>query len=161
MYHIDADLSDKRSKKEESLFSDYGQKFAEFKISFCTRLKLNYFSMCKICCYSKRDRKLKRVMKKAEKQINKALDTRKIIRNQRALKTLLRLTLSKPANKLIHMQRRSNVKSCLQISGPLALISAINNPAADMTAIKSDMDNSKLVDYSYDSNSSMNAPLTS
>ena len=109
MYHIDADLSDKKSKKEESLVNEYGQKFAQFKISFCTRLKFNYFSMCKICCYSKRDKKLKKVMKKAEKQIYKALDTRRIIRNQRALKTLLRLTLSKPAKKLIHMQRRSNV----------------------------------------------------
>ena len=94
MYHIDADLSGKRSKKDDGLVSEYGQKFAQFKISLCTRLKFNFFSTCKICCYSKRDKKLKKVMKKAEGKIYKALDTRNIIRNQRALKTLIRLTLS-------------------------------------------------------------------
>ena len=109
MYHIDADLSGKRSNKEDCQVSEYSQKFAQFKITLCTRLKFNYFSICKICCYSKRDKKLKKVMKKAERRIYEALDTRKIIGNQRALKTLLRLTLSRPAKKLIHLQRRSNV----------------------------------------------------
>ena len=36
MYHIDADLSDKRSSKEDYQASEYSQKFAEFKISLCT-----------------------------------------------------------------------------------------------------------------------------
>ena len=81
MYHIDVDLTDKKSKKVDNQVSEYGQKFAEFKISLCTRLKFNYFSICKICCYSKRDKKLKQVMKKAERKLYKALDTRKIIRN--------------------------------------------------------------------------------
>ena len=81
MYHIDVDLADKKSKKEDNQDCEYGQKFAQFKISLCTRLKLNYFSICKTCCYTKRDKKLKLVMKKAERKLYKALDTRQIIRN--------------------------------------------------------------------------------
>ena len=69
MYHIDADLVDKRYKKDACFVSEYSQKFAELKLSLCTRIKINYFSSCKICCYSKRDRKLKEVIKKAERKL--------------------------------------------------------------------------------------------
>ena len=52
-------------------------------------------------------------------------------------------------------------QSCLPISGPPVMIGSINSPATDLTAIKSDLDNSKLVDNSSSSNSLMIAPFTS
>ena len=73
--------------------------FTDFKLSCCNKVKIWF--LCKTCL-TKRERKLKTVMKKAEEKLESALNMQSIIHNQRALKTLFTLLLSRPSRKLLY-----------------------------------------------------------
>ena len=61
---------------------------------------LTFWSIC-FCFASKRDRKLKKVIEAGESKIEKFLDTKTLIRYQRAFYSVLRLEYSKVAQKLL------------------------------------------------------------
>ena len=60
-------------------------------------------------CFKKRDKNLHQALKFGEKKIAEALDTRRIVRYERALKTLTKLSLSKESCLLVHLQRSTSV----------------------------------------------------
>ena len=52
---------------------------------------------------------MNKLIKKGEEKLERALDTRSIIKLSHTLKTLLRYNFSKPARKIIGLQRRYTV----------------------------------------------------
>ena len=80
-------------------------RFTKLKLTLIDKLKFSLYSFC----LSRGSNKKKKVFEKGLSQLENALDTRSIIRNQRALRILLSFSLSKTSRKLIHLQRRTTV----------------------------------------------------
>ena len=54
--------------------------YKDFKIALCSRIKLHFKYFCKLCL-SDRERKLKKIMKKAEGKLEDALNMQVLIKN--------------------------------------------------------------------------------
>ena len=64
---------------------------------------------CWDCFISKKSIRRKKAFADGLDKLDNALDTRTLIKNQRALRTIISLILEKPSRKLINMQRRTTV----------------------------------------------------
>ena len=54
--------------------------YREFKIACCTRIKLHFYLFCKYCL-TDREKKLNKIMKKAEGKLKDALNMQILIKN--------------------------------------------------------------------------------
>ena len=100
---------DTRSKSERpasipDIVKNRGR-FTKLKLTLIDKFKFSLYSFC----LSQGSNKKIKVFEKGLSQLENALDTRSIIRNQRALRILLSFSLSKTSRKLIHLQRRTTV----------------------------------------------------
>ena len=77
-------------------------------MSFAELVKYFYWYLCRFCSRDK-DRKLNKILLKAEKKIEKALDTRTLIKYQQTLASLKRLFLSNKSRKLLKLQRNETI----------------------------------------------------
>ena len=64
--------------------------FSKLKWNFLASIKFIYWPSCK-CCANKRGRNRRKVFESGDKKLLKALDTSKLIDQQRIFKVLLRL----------------------------------------------------------------------
>ena len=89
------DLDIQRSRK----------RFTRLDLGLVQKLRYSLYSFC----LSKSTQRKQKVFKKGLERIEDSLDIRAIIRNQRALKILQSLTLTKLSRQLIHIQRKTTV----------------------------------------------------
>ena len=82
--------------------------FQMTKFSMWLRLKLTYWSIC-FCCASTKEKKVRKIIQAGENKIERAFNVRTLIHLERTFSTILRLSYSKSARKLLQLQRRQTV----------------------------------------------------
>ena len=97
-----------RMQQQQELQHDLTQRakiFKKFDLSFCLKFKLTFCTFMS-CCFSKKEKILRKMLDRGEKKLEKALDVQHIIEDQRILQGLMKvLKMSKVSRTLLKLQR--------------------------------------------------------